>query len=298
MAIALVLLTAMSSVSAPTAALAYAGPSEDEQKAETLSTAALSAIARADFDEALAQVQSLEEHVTNDGSLYLYERDVPRLRAKIYEARYRANGDRADLDAVVTQAEAFLALPSSDQFSQSMQTERQLEVEALQKWAREEQDRLDAPPPEPVEESGPAEPIAPPMDPTAGAEPGADPALAGDPTGDTGTERPGRPRIIAGSVLLGASSIGLTVMAVGLVQADGVVDDYTNLESCDAACQTASEDDLRGKNTIAYVGAAIAGTLAISGAVLLATGLRANRRVTAGVAPQRGGMALGISGRF
>ena len=298
MALAFALLTATGALTVPATAVADAAPSEDEQKAETLSTAALSAIARADFDEALTQVQALEDHVTNDGALYLYERDVPRLRAKIYEARYKAHGDRADLDAVVTQTEAFLALPSSDQFSQSMQTERQLQVEALQKWAREEQARLDAPPPVAAEESGPDETLAPPMDPTAQVEPGTAPPPADEPRVDTVSESPGRPRIIAGAALLGASPIGLVVMAVGLVQADAVVDDYTNLEACDAACQSASEDDLRSKNAIAYVGAAVAGTLAVSGAILLATGMRANRRVTAGVAPQRGGMAIGVSARF
>lgn len=111
-------------------------------------------------------------------------------------------------------------------------------------------------------------------------------------------EKPGRPLVITGAVLLGVGAVGLALMGAGLGIGSGA-NDITGLDPADLEARRDQFSRGRLGNGLAYGGGIGGGALAVTGAILLGLGMAKNKRAATATAwLGKGGGGLSLAGRF
>lgn len=139
-----------------------------------------------------------------------------------------------------------------------------------------------------------------PQMPGDGVEPGTDPASSSDPATDEPASDPAaKGLVIAGAATLGLGVAGLGMMGAGLAIGDEA-NDISDLDPTDVDARRERFDRGRTGNTLAIAGGAVGGALVITGAVLLALGLKRKKASAVALVPSMGprGASLALRARF
>ncbi len=121
-----------------------------------------------------------------------------------------------------------------------------------------------------------------------------------DPPPPPTDDKPGRPLVISGVVLLGVGAAGLGLMAAGLGIGAGA-NDISGLDPMDIPERRDQFDRGRLGNGLAYGGGIGGGVFAVTGAILLGLGMAKNKRAASTTAAAwlgEDGGGLSIAGRF